>query len=566
MGQGKSPLCPRLRIAFEKHRKVWYNDRMMNKTTQEPLTPIRQVLRACRKGISKLKFADSTGVELTGGQVFRNILILRKVLRRILKHDEQNVGLLMPTSVYGVLANLTLALDCRTAVNLNYTFHSDTINYCIKQTGIKHVITSRKVLERFPDLKIDAELIVMEDLRSKVTWLDKIIGVVDGYISPVICLEIVFGTNRVALDDVLTIIFTSGSTGVPKGAMITHRNVAANFEGFYKHLNLTDEDVLLGALPLFHAFGYTVSFWLPAMTGIKGIYHFNPLEPKKIAEMSRKYQCTAMATTPTFLRNYLKHSQKEDFEAMQTVICGAEKLPSDLIDAWDAKFSVRPAEGYGTTELSPVVATNAPKGRRDDYKNWLREGSIGRPLSNLQARIVHLETGEVLPPDATGMLQVKGPSVMKGYYNDPEKTAEVLKDGWYTTGDVAKIDAEGFIWIVGRESRLSKIGGEMVPHILVEDEITKIIASKLSDDADGEMLVAVSAVPDERRGERLIVLCKHLPIPAEEIWKLLQQTNLPNLWIPNVKDFYQVESIPILGTGKLDLRAVKELAERVAKT
>ena len=155
---------------------------------------------------------------------------------------------------------------------------------------------------------------------------------------------------------------------------------------------------------------------------------------------------------------------------------------------------------------------------------------------------------------------------MKGYYKAPLKTAEVLKEGWYTTGDVAKIDAEGFIWIVGRESRLSKIGGEMVPHILVEDEITKIIASKLSDDADGEMLVAVSAVPDERRGERLIVLCKHLPIPAEEIWKLLQQTNLPNLWIPNVKDFYQVESIPILGTGKLDLRAVKELAEKVAKT
>jgi len=534
-------------------------------STHEPLTPIRQVLRACRSDMKKLKFADSTGIELTGGDTFRNILILRKVLRRILGRNEQNVGLLMPTSVYGILANLTLALDCRTAVNLNYTFHSDTINYCIKQAEVKHVITSRKILERFPHLKINAELIVMEDLRDKITWLDKIIGVVDGYLTPVICLEWVFGNNRVKLDDVLTIIFTSGSTGTPKGAMITHRNVAENFRGFFAHLRLHDEDSLLGSLPLFHAFGYTVSFWLPAMSAIKGIYHFNPLEPKKIAELVRKYQCSAMPTTPTFLRNYLKHSQKGDFDGVHTVICGAEKLPTDLIDSWDAKFGVRPAEGYGTTELSPVVAVNVPKSRCEDYQDWLREGTIGRPLYNVQARITHLESGEVLPPDTTGMLQIKGPSVMKGYYQDSVKTDEVLQDGWYTTGDVAKIDADGFIWIVGRESRISKIGGEMVPHILIEDAITQIIASHIPGDAEGEALAAVSAVPDERRGERLIILYKQLPIPAEEICVLLQQSGLPNLWIPYAKDFFQVETIPILGTGKLDLRAVKELAEKVAK-
>ena len=531
------------------------------------LTPIRQVLRACRAGMKDLKFADSTGVELTGGQTFRNILILRKVLRRIIGRREQNVGILMPTSVYGMLANLTLALDCRTAVNLNYTFHSDTINYCIKQTGIKHVITSRKVLERFPNLKIDAELIIMEDLRDKVTWLDKIIGVVDGYITPIICLEIVFGTNRVALDDVLTIIFTSGSTGTPKGAMITHRNIAENVEGFYSRLRLHRSDVLLGALPLFHAFGYTTLFWLPALSGMKGIYHFNPLDPKKVAELARQYQCTAMATTPTFLRNYLKHSQKEDFLSVYTVVCGAEKLPADLIDSWEAKFGHRPAEGYGTTELSPVVAVNVPKGRGEDYADWLREGTIGRPLSSVLARVIHLETGQEIPPDAVeraeaGMLQIKGPNVMKGYYQNQTKTDEVIKDGWYTTGDVAKIDKEGFIWIVGRESRISKIGGEMVPHILIEDAITKIIASLLPGDWEGEALAAVSAIPDERRGERLIVLYQQLPIPAEELCKLLQQSGLPNLWIPYPKDFYQVDTVPILGTGKLDLRAVKALAEK----
>jgi len=466
----------------------------------------------------------------------------------------------MPTSVYGAMANLALTLDRRTTVNLNYTFHSDTVNYCIKHAGIKHVVTSRRLLDRFPNLKIDAELIVMEDLRGKITVADKLLGLTNAYVTPLCCLDKIYGLDKVSLDDVLTIIFTSGSTGKPKGAMLTHRNLAENVKWFVHHLNLQKSDTLLGMLPLFHAFGYATALWLPATTHLKVAYHFNPLEPKKIIEVAKKYGCTAAPTTPTFLRSYLQNSQKEDFVSLRTIICGAEKLPSDLIDAWEKKFGVRPAEGYGTTELSPVVATNVPKGRRDDYQDWLREGTIGRPLLNLQTRVVHLETGEVLPPNTAGMFQVKGSSVMKGYYNDQAKTDEVLKDGWYTTGDIAKIDEQGFIWIVGRESRLSKIGGEMVPHILIEDEITKIIASRLPEDADGGGIAAVSAVPDEKRGERLIVLCKHLPIPAEEICKLLQQTNLPKLWIPYAKDFFQVESIPVLGTGKLDLRAVKELA------
>ena len=534
-------------------------------STHEPLIPIRQVLRACRAGLNERKFADSTGTELTGGKTLMTILVMRKVLRRILANNEQNVGVLMPTSAYGVLANLTLALDCRTAVNLNYTFHIDTINYCIKRAEINHVLTSRKVLDRFPDLqKLDVELIVMEDLRAKVKWYDKVAGVLDAYITPLICFEWVFGITKIKPDDVLTIIFTSGSTGTPKGAMLTHRNIAENVDAFFKHLNLQKTDVILGALPLFHSFGYTTSFWLPAMTYVQGVYHFSPLEPKKIAEVAQKYKCTALPTTPTFLRTYLKNSQKEDYETVYTVICGAEKLPTDLIDAWDAKFGVRPAEGYGTTELSPVVAVNVSQGRREDYQAYLREGTIGRPLYNLQARIVQLETGEVLPLDTSGMLQIKGPSVMKGYYKDPEKTAEVLKDGWYTTGDIATIDKDGFIKIVGRESRISKIGGEMVPHILIEDEVAKIISARLSGESEGETLAAVSSVPDERRGERLIVLYRQLPTSAEEVCKLLQQAGLPNLWIPSPRDFYQVESIPILGTGKLDLRAVKALAEKVA--
>lgn len=538
---------------------------MTHLTQSEPLVPIRQMLRACRKWKNELKLADSTGVEMNGGRVFLASLVFRRVFHRLLGRDEKNVGLLMPTSVYGVLANLGLAMDRRTSVNLNYTFGLDTLNYCIRKADVKHVITSQRLLDRFPDLKLDAELIVMEDAGKQVTALDKLTAFVDAYITPISALEWALGLNKISLDDIITIFFTSGSTGTPKGAMISHRNIAENVGAFFRHLNLTPRDTILGSLPLFHSFGYTTTIWLPAMSFLRCVYHFNPLEPKKIGEMSKKYHCTAIPTTPTFLRGYLRRP-REEFEHTDTVICGAEKLPSDLIDAWEEKFGVRPGEGYGTTELSPVVATNVPKGRRPDYKDWLREGTIGRPLTNLQVRIVDPDSGEILPVDTPGMLQVKGPSVMVGYYGDPEKTAEVLKDGWYTTGDIASLDKDGFIRITGRLSRISKIGGEMVPHILVEEEIEKALnAACPPEDSDKpEIRIAVSAVPDVKKGERLIILYRELPMTPEEIGKALHAAGLPNLWIPSAQDFHRVETIPLLGTGKLDLRAIKELAENVA--
>lgn len=543
--------------------------------SSEPLAPIRQMLRACRKGKNELKFADSTGMEISGGKTLLLTIIFRRLLRRHLDKNEQNVGVLMPTSVYGAIANLALALDRRTSVNLNYTFGVDTINYCIKNADVKHVITSRRVLEqdKFKNVKLDADWIIMEDLGKEITLLDKLIGLIDGYVTPISCFEWAVGLRNIAPDDLITLIFTSGSTGTPKGAMITQRGIAANVEAFAERLNLQPTDVLLGALPLFHSFGYTTTLWLPGTTRVKCVYHFNPLEPKKIAEMAKKYRCTATPTTPTFCRGYLKRCSKQDFESLKTVICGAEKLPLDLIDSWEEKFGCRPGEGYGTTELSPVVATNVPEARRPDYKDWLREGTIGRPLSNLKVRITNPETGEVLPPNTPGMLEVKGPSVMLGYYKAPEKTAEVLKDGWYTTGDIASVDEDGFIRITGRLSRISKIGGEMVPHILVEEEIEKIVRAHAKSEVDSDLhggnstdiLVAVSAVPEERKGEKLVILHRTLNITPEEICKELHQAGLPNLWIPSQHEFYQVDSLPLLGTGKLDLKAIKDLAEQLAR-
>ncbi|MDR0391588.1 MAG: AMP-binding protein [Planctomycetaceae bacterium] len=530
------------------------------------LIPIRQFLRFCKKCSNIVKFADSTGASLTGNNTMLRTLILRRLFHRTLGKNEKNVGVLMPTSVYGVLANLGLNLDRRTTVNLNYTFKPEIINACIQKAEIKHVITSKKMLERFPNIKLDAELVFLEELANRVNIIDKITAWVDTYITPISALEIALGLTCVKPDDLITIIFTSGSTGEPKGAMLSQNAIAENVSAFIERLQLSDTEPILGSLPLFHAYGYSTTFWLPALTKLSGIYHFNPLEYKRVGEIARKFKCTLFPTTPTFLRGYLRQCEPEDFVSTNTVVGGAEKLPVELVDQWEKKFGHRPVEGYGTTELSPVVAVNVPKSRRTDPEKWRREGTIGRPFSNLSVRITDPDTNEVLPVDVAGMLQVKGPTVMEGYYKDKEKTDAVLKDGWYSTGDIAAIDADGFIKITGRLTRISKIGGEMVPHSLIEDEIEKIINETRNEqeiDQTG-ISVAVSAVPDEIKGERIIVLLREdVQLEPRDICKKLQQAGLPNIWIPASSNFFKIKSIPTLGTGKLDLREIKKCAMNI---
>ncbi|MGL6196569.1 MAG: AMP-binding protein [Thermoguttaceae bacterium] len=533
--------------------------------------PQREMLRVFRKYPLTKKYADSTGKELTSNDAFIAILVVRRLINRLLSKDEKNVGLLFPTSVYGVIINAALALDKRVAVNLNYTFGQEALNFCVQKAEIKHIFTTKRLLERFPNLKLDANIIVLEDVVKQITVFDKISGWIDARITPLPVLEWKLGLNSLKPEDPLTIIFTSGSTGQPKGVVISNENLSSNVAGFHAHLLLTPEDKVYGILPLFHAFGLSTTVWITLMRSVGGVYHFNPLDPKKVGEVARKYRPTIMPSTATFQRSYLRRCPKEDFDFIKTVICGAEKLPGDLTDAWEEKFGHRISEGYGATELSPVVSTNIDKYRRKDYEKWRREGSVGRPFYNMQTRVVDLDTGEVLPPDTPGMLQIKGPNVMLGYFKDPEKTAQVIKDGWYTTGDVARVDADGFIWITGRESRMSKIGGEMVPHILVEDIISRIVneatqsdatqtAQEIDDSQPAGVQFAVSGVADEKKGEKLVVLYTQLPLSPEDICKKIQADGLPNHWIPNPQNFRQVPLIPVLGTGKLDLRRVKELA------
>jgi acyl-[acyl-carrier-protein]-phospholipid O-acyltransferase/long-chain-fatty-acid--[acyl-carrier-protein] ligase len=529
----------------------------MQKDEDRSMTLPRRFLRMCRRTLRHPKLADWTGVELAGAGMLTRALILRRLLRRhVLEAGERNVGLLLPPSTAGALANAAISIDRRVAVNLNYTVSSEVMNQCIAQAGIRHVLTSRRVLERFP-LELNAEVVFLEDFKDKVTLIDKLIAAAQTWLLPAAVLERWLGLHRVSPDDLLTIIFTSGSTGMPKGAMLSQDNVGSNVTAFNKLLRLKREDVLVGILPFFHSFGYTTTLWSVLTLDSKVVYHYTPLEPRQVGKLSREHGGTILVATPTFLRSYVRRCEPEDFAKLDTVIAGAEKLSRDLADAFENKFGVRPSEGYGTTELSPVVSVNMPASRMaDGIEQGAREGSVGQPLPGVVAKIVDLDTGEDLEPGKPGMLLITGPNVMQGYLGMPEQTAKVLRDGWYVTGDVAFLDEDGFIHITGRESRFSKIGGEMVPHLRIEEALGEVLC--LQDEE--EIPLVVTGIPDPKKGERVVVLHTGLGVSPEEACRRLAAAGLPALWIPSPDSFCQVDAIPVLGTGKLDLKQVKDLA------
>jgi len=526
----------------------------------------QRVVREWKRRGSKLKLADSMGSEANGVNALTRALILRRLLlRKVLASDEQYVGLLLPPSVASALANVAIAFCGRVSVNLNYTVTSDVLNECIKLAGIKHIITSRRFMEKM-SFNLNAELVYLEDFKDAVTLVDKLACAAAAKFMPASMLDSMLGLTQRKEDDPLTVIFTSGSTGVPKGVILTYGNINHNVSAIDKAVGLRDDDVVMGILPFFHSFGYTVTLWSVMALPPSGVYHFNPLEARQVGKLSEQYGATVLLATPTFLTNYIRRVEPSQFAKLQVVIAGAEKLPHSVSDAFEERFGVRPVEGYGTTELSPLVSVNIPPTRdRSGRNEGLREGSVGRPVEKVQARIVSLDDPNVvMPVGESGMLQIKGPNVMKGYLHREDLTAKVIRDGWYETGDVAFLDAEGFIHITGRQSRFSKIGGEMVPHIQIEETISKILGVK-NDGENGETNGAqavVTAVPDSKRGERLIVLHTKLPMTPGEIIKRLQAEGLPNLYLPSEDSFLEVEQIPVLGTGKLDLRGMQQVAKQ----
>jgi len=560
----------------------------LRRARMQPLP--HHLVRMAREHPHRFAMADATTSKINFGAVLVKAIFLARRLKKVWR-GQSMVGIFLPPSVPGALVNYAAFLCGKVPVNLNYTLSESGIAACARQCEIKTVITSRKFLEKVK-LTPPGKLIFLEDIAGGTpataparsenenqraeavfgvpSFAEKTAAFLLAKFAPVVLLERIFSSNRKAeserrksLDDLATIIFSSGSTGEPKGVMLSQFNLLANIEQCGEVICLNETQRLLGILPLFHSFGFTVTLCLPVVLGAGVVFYPNPLDSKGVGTMVREHDVTVMVATATFLQIYLRGVAPEDFGSLKLVVTGAEKLPERLATAFEEHFGIRPFEGYGCTECSPVVSVNSWDFRASGfYQVGGKRGKIGQPMPGMSVRIADAEnpwTSEPLPPGHAGLLLVRGPNVMLGYLGQPEKTAEVLRDGWYCTGDVAVIDEDGFLQITGRLNRFSKIGGEMVPHMKIEEKLHELAAA-------AEQTFVVIGVPDEKKGERLIVLHR---LAAAELAAVLEQfaaCDFPNLWKPKADAFYRVENFPMLGTGKLDLRGVKKMAEECSTT
>ncbi|MCM8527629.1 MAG: AMP-binding protein, partial [Lentisphaeraceae bacterium] len=470
------------------------------------------------------------------------------------KEDEKYIGIILPPCVAGSVTSLATMYADKVPVFLNFTASKDAIEHAVNKCSMKRILTSKLFMRKIKmDLPESVEVVYLEDLRKSITGKMKS----DAFFSILqpanfslkkLCPNSAFNNHAVA-----TVLFSSGSTGTPKGVVLSHYNFTSNLSGMIRVANVSKNEVLLGTMPLFHCFGFLSAFWMPLMNHNKVVYHPNPLESAKIGEIVEKFKVNVLFGTPTFLNNYARKCKKEQMGSLRLALCGAEKLRKSVAESFFKMSGVYPVEAYGATELSPAISVNIPTYIWDLGKKPGKSGSVGHPIPGVIVKAVDPETGEELKYGEEGLILVKGPNVMQGYLDEDEKTAAVLKDGWYNTGDLGSIDSHGYIMLTGRMSRFSKIAGEMVPHGAVEEAIHEALETE-------DIKAVVVGKPDEAKGEKLVVF--HLPLdkPVSDLIQAMKDKGIPSLWIPKSRDFVEISEIPLLGSGKLDLQKVKELA------
>jgi len=506
-------------------------------------------MKVAKSRWGRLAMGDSTGQKLTFGRTLVGSMLLADIIRR--RTEGQNrVGLMLPASVGGALANIATLMAGRVPVNLNFTIGAESMSAAVAEAGITTILTSKKFLAKanLPELP---GMVFLEELRDGITTGAKVRALIAARVLPVAILRRLYGGHMPATA-AATIIFSSGSTGVPKGVILTHANILANVDSLDQIFPMERGDCFIGVLPFFHSFGFTGTLWFPLLQACSVAYHPNPMDAKTVGELAGEYRANMLISTPTFCNSYLRRCTPEQFAHLKYAIVGAEKLREPLAKAFKERFGVALLEGYGCTEMAPVVAVNRPDvGDGRDAQVGTKFGSVGHPIPGVSVKVVDQETGEGPIVGRPGMLLVKGPNLMAGYLNQPERTAEVIKDGWYTTGDIGMMDEDGFVFITDRLSRFSKIAGEMVPHLRIEEAINEMF---------GESCSAVTAVPDDARGERIVAFFTRTDITADDLWERLCQTELPRLWLPKREHLMHLPEIPTLGTGKVDLRGLRQLA------
>lgn len=507
-----------------------------------------------------------TGAELP---YYKALGVAMAVAKRLRRRNERRIGVILPPGPGGVIATLACMLAGVTPVMINYASSRAAFESAVRQAGLQTFITARKFMQKLASFPWPEEerLILVEDLLRKLPKASLVSNVLMAKIAPAGLICRMFGTDARKDGDEGVLLFTSGSSGEPKGVALTHRMIIANVAQCACRITLTD-DRFLGSLPIFHSFGLTVTMMLPMLCGHTICAYPNPTDARTLCELTKKHQLNLICATPTFARAMLRRAEPDTFRSVRYFIVGAEKLQPDLEEEFEKRCGVTLLEGYGLTEASPVCCTNLPDALPVPgsafYVPATVKRSIGAAFPGLAVRITDVDDdSKELPITEQGMIWFKGANIFNGYIGRPELNREIFRDGWFKSGDIGRVDLNGFITLGGRLSRFSKIGGEMVPHEGVE----LAIAQALGLSPDDGVQIAVTGVSDTQKGEALVLLStlpQHQKSSEEKeilsrIRAALAEREMPNLWAP--KYLVPVESIPIMGTGKLDLRACKLLAE-----
>jgi acyl-[acyl-carrier-protein]-phospholipid O-acyltransferase/long-chain-fatty-acid--[acyl-carrier-protein] ligase len=521
----------------------------------------RHLAEPCVRGLKRRPFATAVIDGLDHSALSRSKLLGAAVaLSRYLRKEfpDERIAIILPASKGSMVANLAVTLADKVPVDLNFTIGRAANESCCKRANLRVAISATQFMERLKDFPWPERVLKLDELmprmkRQIIFWWVMSILVPARLLLRILKIPKEGGHRESVL------LFTSGSTGEPKGAVMSHRNVVGNVSQFRQLLDATKDDAILASLPFFHTFGSTVTLWYPLIEGVRIVTYPNPLEAVKNAALIERYKLTLLLATPTFLRGYLRKVEPDKLRSLRLVITGAEKLPLDLAKNFEQRFKQRVFEGYGLTETSPVVSVNLPEPQPakpgEQAQPSSRLGSVGKMAPGIAAEIRQPETDGKLSLHETGMLWLRGVNIFEGYLHDPERAADVLQDGWLKTGDLGRFDEDGFLYIEGRLSRFSKIGGEMVPHEAIESRIVDLLGLSGRD----ERPFAIMGVQDEAKGEALVLLSA-VDVDLAELRSKLHDAGVPNLWIP--KQVQRVESIPVLASGKLDLKKCKEVAQQ----
>ena len=517
-----------------------------------------ELLRGLKKNGRSAEIIDGLdGSRLRFDKLLAAAIAFSKVIRN--ETQKKRVGIILPPGKGATLSNLAVLLAGKVPVNLNFTAGEKAIASCIAQADMDKFITADPFVRKMTAFSWPP--------NRQLILLDRVLPGMKGKIGLWLCLSKILSAGILASllkvpkkggSQEAVLLFTSGSSGDPKGVVLSHRNLLANVNQFGSRIELRSDDKILGCLPLFHSFGCTVTIWYPIIEGVSVVTYPSPLEVAKLAELIEEHSLSLLLATPTFLRGYLRKANKDQLASLKLIFTGAEKLPKKVAESFEERFGKPVLEGYGLTETSPVTNVNLPDavrpaGARGPVLPNYRPGSVGLFIPGIAVRITDPETHEPFPLYTSGMIWLRGSNIFEGYLNQPEKTASVMKNGWFMTGDIGRLDEDGFLYIEGRLSRFSKIGGEMVPHETVEDLINKALGH-----AEDERRIAIVGVPDEAKGEALILLSSNPDIDLQDLRTKLTAEGIPALWIP--KKIIDVAEIPILASGKLDIKGCESLA------